>query len=130
HSGSPLSLLGERGKGDRGLPLAGLRVADFSWVGVGPITAKCLADHGATVVHVENDEHTDVVRGILPFKDSIPGINRSQFFGDFNSSKLGMCVNIKHPAGLEIAKRLVTWADVVIESFSPGAMTKLGLGYD
>ena len=76
---------------DDALPFAGLKVADFAWVGVGPITSKYLADHGATVVRVESENRPDVLRGAPPFRDNVPGINRSQFFGDFNTSKLGPC---------------------------------------
>lgn len=112
------------------LPFEGLKVADFSWVGVGPITARCLADHGATVVRVESESRPDVLRGGVPFKDAEPGWNRSQFFGDFNTSKLGLALNLKSAEALAIAKRLIAWADVYIESFRPGTVESLGLGYD
>ncbi len=112
------------------LPFEGLKVADFSWVGVGPITARCLADHGATVVHVESELRPDVLRGGPPFKDGEPGWNRSQFFADFNTSKLGMLLNLKDESAVEIARELIGWADVYIESFSPGVVGSLGLGYD
>ena len=79
------------------LPLEGVKVADFSWIGVGPITAKALADHGATVVHVEHDSPADRLRLVGPFKDDIPGINRCQFFGSFNTSKLSLQLDLKHP---------------------------------
>jgi crotonobetainyl-CoA:carnitine CoA-transferase CaiB-like acyl-CoA transferase len=113
-----------------GLPFEGLKVADFSWVGVGPITARCLADHGATVVRVESELRPDVLRGAVPFKDGEPGWNRSQFFGDFNTSKLGLSVNLKSPESIAIAKRLIAWADVYIESFRPGTVDALGIGYE
>jgi benzylsuccinate CoA-transferase BbsF subunit len=112
------------------LPFEGLKVADFSWVGVGPISARCLADHGATVVRVESELRPDVLRGGPPFKDGEAGWNRSQFFGDFNASKLGLQLNLKDPNAIEIAKRLITWADVYIESFSPGTVASLGLDYE
>ena len=57
------------------LPLEGLKVADFSWVGVGPITAKALADHGATVVRIESGGRLDPLRVNGPFKDQIFGEN-------------------------------------------------------
>ena len=113
----------------RKLPLEGLKVADFSWIGVGPISARCLADHGATVVRVESELRPDNLRGGLPFKDGEPGWNRSQFFGDFNTSKLGLLLNLKEPAAIEIARRLISWADVYIESFTPGTVDRLELGY-
>ena len=67
-----------------------MKIADFSWIGVGPITAKYLADHGATVVHVETTSPADRLRVVGPFKDDVPGTNRCQFFGSFNTSKLSL----------------------------------------
>jgi len=68
-----------------GLPLAGLRILDLSWVGVGPITVKYLADHGATAVRVESHVRPDVVRLGPPWHDAKPGLERSQFYADFNT---------------------------------------------
>lgn len=112
------------------LPFEGLKVADFSWVGVGPISARCLADHGATVVRVESELRPDVLRGGPPFKDGEPGWNRSHFFGDFNTSKLGLLLNLKDEKAIEIARQLIAWADVYIESFSPGTVARLGIDYE
>ncbi len=112
------------------LPFEGLKVADFSWVGVGPITAKYLADHGATVVRVESLSRPDIIRAIGPFKDNVPGPDRSHFFGDLNASKLGITLDLKNPAGVAVAHRLLAWADLYIESFTPGTMASLGLGYE
>ena len=111
------------------LPFAGIKVADFAWVGVGPISSKYLADHGATVVRVESENRPDVLRGGPPFKDNVPGWNRSQFFGDFNTSKFGLALDMKRDEGLAVAKRLIAWADVMVESFAPGAMQRMGLDY-
>jgi crotonobetainyl-CoA:carnitine CoA-transferase CaiB-like acyl-CoA transferase len=111
-------------------PLDGVKVADFSWIGVGPITAKALGDHGATVVHIESDSPADRLRLVGPFKDGIAGVNRCQFFGSFNTSKLSLQLNLKHPVGNDIAKRLLTWCDVALDSFTAGTMADLGLGYD
>jgi crotonobetainyl-CoA:carnitine CoA-transferase CaiB-like acyl-CoA transferase len=112
------------------LPFAGLKVADFSWIGVGPISARYLADHGATVVRVESETRPDNLRGAAPFLDGVPGWNRSHFFADFNASKLGLALDLKQPAAIEAARRLIAWADVFIESFTPGAVERLGLGYE
>ena len=112
------------------LPFAGLKVVDLSWIGVGPITAKHLADHGATVVHIETEDPPDRLRLGGPFQNDQPGLNRSQFFGDFNTSKLGCTLNLKNPVAIDVAKRLIAWADVYLESFTPGTVTDLGLGYD
>ena len=112
------------------LPFEGLKVADFSWIGVGPITSKYFADHGATVVRVETTNPPDRLRGAGPHKDGIPGVNRSQFYAAFNTSKKGIVLNLKEPAGHDIAKRLLAWCDVAIDSFTPGTMGDLGIGYD
>jgi crotonobetainyl-CoA:carnitine CoA-transferase CaiB-like acyl-CoA transferase len=108
---------------------AGLKVWDASWAAVGPLTARYLADYGATVVHTESSRSIDVLRRLEPFKDGVRGINRSQFWAEFNPSKLGLGVNFATPEGHAIALRLAAWADVVIESFSPGVMEGLGLDY-
>jgi benzylsuccinate CoA-transferase BbsF subunit len=119
-----------RNAGASALPFAGIKVADFSWIGVGPITAKYLADHGATVVHIETEQPADRLRLVGPFKDNIPGPNRCQFFGSFNTSKVSLALNLKHPEGLAVAKRLLAWADVCLDSFTAGTFAALGLGYD
>lgn len=112
------------------LPFAGIKVADFSWIGVGPISAKYLADHGAEVVHIETEHPVDRLRVVGPFKDNIPGPNRCQFFGAFNTSKRSLAINLKHPVGIEVAKRLIGWADLCLDSFTAGTMADLGLGYE
>ena len=109
---------------------AGLKVADFAWVGVGPIISKALADHGATVVHVESSSRLDVLRQLPPFKDSEPGTDRSQFMPNFNTSKLGMSLDLSTDGGRRLARQLADWADVVVESFTPGNMKKFGLDYE
>jgi crotonobetainyl-CoA:carnitine CoA-transferase CaiB-like acyl-CoA transferase len=111
------------------LPFEGLKVADFSWIGVGPISVRYLADHGANVVRVESESRPDNLRGAGPFKDGVPGWNRSHFFGEFNTSKRGLLLDLRNEQAREVAKRLIAWADVYIESFTPGTVDKLGLGY-
>ncbi len=108
----------------------GLKVADFAWIGVGPIVSKALADHGATVVHIESFSRPDLLRTIPPFKDNVPGLDHAQFMANFNSSKLGINLNLQSEAGLELARKLVAWADVVTESFTAGAIARLGLSYE
>ena len=108
----------------------GIKVADFTWVGVGPITIKNLADHGATVVHIESHTHLDTLRMTPPFKDGVAGVDRSAFMADYNTNKYGVSLDINTPKGLEIARDLILWSDVVAESFSPRAMAKWGLDYE
>jgi len=110
--------------------LEGLKVADFSWVWTGPITTKALSDYGATVIKIENKDILDTERTMPPYKDDIPGLNRAAFFNSLNTGKLSMTLNLANPKGLEVAKKLVKWADVVVENFSGGTMKRMGLGYD
>lgn len=112
------------------LPFEGLVVADFSWVGVGPISTKFLADHGARVIRIESEARPDVLRGNPPFKDKVPGLDRSQFYGDFNTSKESIALDLKQPAAIAIAKEIVARADVLVESFAPGVIGRMGLGYE
>jgi benzylsuccinate CoA-transferase BbsF subunit len=114
----------------RNLPLAGVRVADFTWIGAGAFTTKLLADFGAQVIKIESAERLDALRGSRPFRDGKPGVNRSGYFADRNSSKRGITINLKNPKGQEFARRLVAHSDVVANNFSPGVMEKFGLGYD
>lgn len=114
----------------RALPFEGLRVADFSWVGVGPISGKYLADHGANVVRIESSTRADNLRTAGPYKDNQPGWNRSQFYGEFNTSKRSLALDLKHPRAREVVDALVGWADVILESFTPGAAARLGFGYE
>ncbi len=112
------------------LPFDGLKVADFSWAWAGPIATKYLADHGATVVRVETENSPCATRRIGPYKDKVQGANRSQSFGDFNTSKLDITLDLKNPSGIAVARKLIAWADVYVENFTVGAVDRLGIGYD
>ena len=107
-----------------------LKVADFSTSVVGPAAARALADYGATVVKVESQTHVDALRVTAPYMGRKPGVNRSGFFNDYNAGKYSLSLNMRLPKALEIAKRLVQWADVVIETFRPGIMKRWGLDYE
>lgn len=111
-------------------PLEGLKVADFSWVGVGPISGKYLADHGANVIRIESATRADNLRTAGPYKDDEAGWNRSHFYGEFNTSKRSLALDLKHERAREVTDRLLAWADVVLESFTPGAVDRLGIGYE
>ncbi len=114
----------------RSLPLEGLKVADFSWVGVGPISGKYLADHGANVIRIESATRADGLRTAGPYMNDETGWNRSHFFGEFNTSKRSLALDLKHERASEVTSRLLAWADVVLESFTPGAADRVGIGYD
>lgn len=110
-------------------PFEGLKVWDMAWVGVGPLTARYLADYGATVVRLDSTQRPCPLRGAPPFAGK-PGINRSQFHNDFNASKLSLGIDPSTPRGREIAWDMIAWADVVTESFTPRVLQSWGLGWE
>ena len=110
--------------------LEGLKVVEFSWAVSEPFVGLILAQHGATVVHVESMRRFDILRLSAPFKDDVMDINHASLFAWFNGNKYGMNLDLSHPKGTEIAKKLVEWSDIVGENFAPGVMNRLGLGYD
>jgi len=111
--------------------LDGLKVADFSWVGAGPRATKDLADNGARVVKIESARRLDLGRRSPPFAGGeARNPDASVFFAQTNTSKQSVTINLAHPRGVAVAKRLVAWADVVVENFGPGYMERIGLGWD
>ena len=114
------------------LALKDIKVVEFAAFAAGPAVGKHLADHGATVVHIESKVRPDGFRTHYPpYKDNIYGLNRSGLFSLCNNDKLDITLNLKKaPKATDLAKRIVAWADVVIENFSPGTMGRLGLGYE
>ena len=112
-----------------GHAFAGLKVADFSWVAAGPTVGKALADHGAMVIKMESATRPDLSRTLAPHIDGEPGLNRSYWSFLYATSKLSLQCNLGTPRGRQLARRACDWADVVIESFSPGTMARMGLDY-
>lgn len=110
--------------------LEGVKVADFSWVAAGPIMTRYLADYGATVVKIESLARPDISRISYPYKDRIPGINRSGQFANYNRNKYSLCLKLTHPRGIEVARKMAAWADIVADNFTPGTMDEWGLGYE
>ena len=113
----------------RGQALDGLKVLDFMWVFAGPHFTRVLADYGATVVRVESTTRICPARPGGPFVNDLPGMHNGAPFLTFNAGKHGVTINPTHPAGRNLILRLVRWADVVTESFSPKAMKGWGLDY-
>lgn len=111
--------------------LADIKVVEFGGYAAGPHIGKLLANFGATVVHVESKGRPDGFRlQYPPFKDGIAGPNRGGCFAFFNDSKYGVTIDLKKQQGLELARRLTDWADIIIENMRPGVMARIGLGYD
>ena len=107
-----------------------IHVLDFSWVAAGPVVTKYLADFGATVIRVESPSRPDVLRYSAPYKDNKPGLNRSGYYAIYNTNKYGLSLDLNQPKARDIANKLVSWADIVAESFVPGTMERWGLGYE
>lgn len=107
-------------------PLSGLVVVELTNVMAGPVGGLLLADMGAEVVKVERLPGGDDTRRAIP--PEIQG--ESATFMIVNRNKRGIAVDLKHPDGLQVVRRLIDKADVVIENFRPGTMEKLGLGYE
>ena len=111
-------------------PLADIKVLDLTWHIAGPYATKFLADFGADVLKVEQPGMGDPARAYGPFPNDEPHPERSGTFLHLNTNKHSITVNLKSEAGKGIVKELVQWADVVVESFSPGALARQGLDYE
>jgi crotonobetainyl-CoA:carnitine CoA-transferase CaiB-like acyl-CoA transferase len=106
------------------LPLTGIRVIDYSHFLAGPHMSRCLAAMGAEVIKVERPKGGDAGRAHGYFKDG-----QSGYFLQQNMGKQGLCIDLKDKRGLAMMHELVKTADVFVENYRPGALTKLGLGY-
>ena len=111
------------------LPLSGIRVIDFTWVGAGPFTTKILADFGAEVVKIESAARPDQLRRAEPLVGS-RGLDESGYFAVRNPNKKSVTINMKHPGASRIVLAMARRADVVANSFSPGVMERFGLAYE
>ena len=113
------------------LPLAGIRVADFTAFWAGPLAAHVLAGLGAEVIHVEGPRRPDGIRmNTLRRLTDDAWWEWSPLFCGANTNKRGVAVDLSTPEGHEIALRLLTTCDVMIENFSPRVVEQLGLGPD
>jgi len=104
---------------ENALPLNGIRVVEFTHMGMGPTCGMVLADLGAEVIKVE-PLGGDSTRGLMG--------SGSGFFSTFNRNKKSLSLDIQHPKGLEIVLKLIAKADIFSENFKSGTMDKLGLG--
>jgi crotonobetainyl-CoA:carnitine CoA-transferase CaiB-like acyl-CoA transferase len=121
-------------------PLAGIRVADFCWMGVGSVATRLLADFGAEVIKIEDRTRIDTPRRLPIYKgeparnfgeeivDADP--NRGGLFNNDCRNKLGVVINMRLPRGRDLAERLIAESSVVSENFAPGVMERWGLTYE
>ena len=110
--------------------LEGIKVLEFGLYMATPATCALLAHHGAEVIKVETSTRLDDHRRLGPFKDDIIKPEYSIRFHRYNSGKYGITLNLRHPRGVEVARRLVTKVDVVADGFATGSLDRLGLGYE
>ena len=115
------------------LPLEGVRVADFSWFGAGPIAGQTLAAFGAEVVRVESEARIDSLRIVEPVALNEDGskmsntYNASGYFNNFNAGKLSFQLDLNSERGQEIAYRLVERSDIFMTNFTPRVLQKWNL---
>jgi crotonobetainyl-CoA:carnitine CoA-transferase CaiB-like acyl-CoA transferase len=125
------------------MPLAGVRIFDFSWFLASAGGTRFLSALGAEVIKVEWKDAPDTrMAAMAPVGgraarqaagSPLPGVTDPDMGGQFNNKntgKRGLSLNVRHPAGLAIAKRLIAMSDIVAEGFSPGVLDRWGLGYD
>lgn len=112
------------------LPLAGVKILDLFWVVAGPGSTRMLADYGATVIHVESSTRVDMVRSVPPYHGGIVDPENAAAHHSTNANKLNLALNLGVPIAREVLLDLVRWADVITESFAPGAAARMGLSWD
>src|SRR5213594_4107951 len=110
---------------ERRKPLAGIRVLDLTRLLPGPMATLHLADLGADVIKIEDTDAGDYGREMCRTREGM-----SDFFRLVNRNKRAIRLDLKRPPGREVFLRLAKGADVLVEGFRPGAMAKLGIGYD
>jgi len=109
-------------------PLSGIRILDLTRLLPGPVATLHLADLGADVIKIEDPQIGDYAR-TLGIEKTAADSEDSAYFRMINRNKRGLCLDLKKPEGVEIFLRLARDADVIVESFRPGVVDKLGIGY-
>ena len=117
------------------LPLEGIRVLDFSWVWAGPYACTMLGMLGAEVIKIEGHKRSDLMRRsiVWPLPEPEPRLlrpNEGMGYNAMNINKKSLTLDLSKPDGIQIAHKLAAVSDVVIDNMRPGAMVKLGLGYE
>lgn len=107
-------------------PLSGLKVVEVGVAMAGPFCGLMLADYGAEVVKLERVDRGDDSRQWPPYFHG----QLSHYYASVNRNKLSLAVDLKNAEGLEIARRLMLQADIVIDNFRIGALARAGLGYE
>jgi alpha-methylacyl-CoA racemase len=112
------------------LPLSGIKVLDLSRLLPGGFCSLLLADFGAEVLKVEDTGAGDYIRWAPPYYEGAEDSAKSALFLSLNRNKRSIRIDLKNEAGREVLLRLVREYDVVLESFRPGVLDRLGVGYE
>ncbi|HEY1851454.1 MAG TPA: CoA transferase [Candidatus Binataceae bacterium] len=107
-----------------------LRVIEFAEMVSGPMCGKMFADMGAEVIKIEPPGRGDEARSHPPYPGDVPHPEKSGFFLYLNTTKKSLTLDPASPAGVEVFKRLIADADVLIENHRPGYLESIGLGYE
>src|SRR6266542_2834892 len=136
---TPLAAMGRKPESDGrfatqyagGSAWEGVKILEFGSGAAGPIATRYFVEHGATVLRVESRSRPDFLRVYALGPDNPHGLEGAPMFDGLNVGKRSVTLNLKHPEGVTIAKRLATeWADAVVENFAPRAMRGFGLEYE
>lgn len=115
----------------RQAPLSGIRVCDFTWVWAGPYCTMQLAHLGAEVIRIETRTRPCVTRMLPPWLDGVfNGVNRSGYYNQYNQGKKSISLNFKHPEAKEVARKLISQSDILVNNFAGGVIEKMGFGYE
>jgi len=112
------------------LPLAGTRVIELTHVWSGPLCGQILADLGAEVIRVESRAHLDIHRRGGPYPQGQAGVNRSGTWNAQNRGKRACTLDLRQEEGKALFRELCALSDVLIENFTPGTLTRLGLSFE
>ncbi len=110
---------------ERGGPLQGVRVVELTKVWAGPYVGKLLGYLGAEVIRIESEKSLDVTRVY-----GVEDLNNSPGFQSVNQEKLSAQINMKNEEGIKLILDLIAKSDIVVENLRPGAIGRLGLGYE
>jgi len=109
--------------------LKGLRIVDFGWVLAAPIGTRLLASFGAEVIRIESTKKPDSMRSQIG-PDGVPDPDLGGLFNVVNAGKKSLAVDLTTEHGMALVKELIATADVVVNNFRPGAMERMGFGFD
>ncbi|MFC2000683.1 CaiB/BaiF CoA transferase family protein [Chloroflexota bacterium] len=110
--------------------LSDVKVLDLTWYIAGPYCTKLLADYGADVIKIEKPGEGDPARQMGPFLQDEPHLEKSGLFLYLNTNKRCITLNLKSRTGKKFFMELVEDADILVESFSPGSLERLGLSFE